>query len=66
LVAYKNEKEEVISYFLNYRIIKNLPFNLTRFSPDPVDEFTLFLEKRGRSQEEIEVELNELFEWTGG
>ncbi|MFN8312092.1 MAG: putative phage abortive infection protein [Cyclobacteriaceae bacterium] len=63
---FKNERGEVISYFLDYRIIKNLPFNLTRFGPDPVNEFTLFLKKRGRSQDAIEVELNELFEWIGG
>lgn len=44
---------------------QNLPFNLTRFGPDPVDEFTLFLKKQGRSQEEIANELNELFEWIG-
>ncbi len=63
---FKNEKNEVISYFLDYRIIKNLPFNLTRFGPDPVKEFSDFLEQRGRDDREINKELKEAFEWIGG
>ena len=61
----KNDKEEVLSYFLDYRIIKNLPFNLTRFCPDPKIEFTKALKARKRSDEEIESELINLFEWIG-
>lgn len=62
----KNDREEVLSYFLDYRIIKNIPFNLTRFGPDPKEEFTKFLKERGRSDKEIQNELNKLFEWIGG
>lgn len=62
----KNDRGEILSYFLDYRIIKNLPFNLTRFGPKPKEEFAKALESRGRSDEEIKEELAELFEWIGG
>lgn len=66
--AYKNHKNEVLSYFLDYRIIKNLPFNLTNgLGPDPRDEFRSALRnERRRTESEIEDEMKELFEWIGG
>jgi len=63
---FRNERGEVVSYFLDYKIIKNLPFNLTRFGPDPVHQFESFLRDRGRKQDEIDAEMDELFEWIGG
>ncbi|MFY0608524.1 MAG: putative phage abortive infection protein [Cyclobacteriaceae bacterium] len=62
----RNERGEVLSYFLDYRIIKNLPLNLTKFGPQPIAEFTSALEERGRTKGEIAEELKELLEWIGG
>lgn len=62
----KNSRGEVLSYFLDYGIIKNLPFNLTKFGPDPEFEFTKALLTRGRNEDQIKKEMGELFEWIGG
>ncbi|WP_158860984.1 putative phage abortive infection protein [Lunatibacter salilacus] len=62
----KNEKGERLSYFLDYGIIKNLPFHLTKFGPEPEMEFRLALSKRGRKEEEIDHAMEKLFEWIGG
>ncbi|WP_370688836.1 putative phage abortive infection protein [Fulvivirga ulvae] len=62
----KNERGRNLSYFLDYRIIKNLPFNLTRFGPDPEIEFVSRLKKRNINDQEIEKEKKDLFEWIGG
>jgi hypothetical protein len=62
----KNEKGEALSYFLDYGIIKNLPFNLTKFGPNPENEFIKGLLARGRTKDEINKEMNKLFEWIGG
>jgi hypothetical protein len=62
----KNSRGEVLSYFLDYGIIKNLPFNLTKFGPDPEFEFTKALLTRGRNKDQIKKEMGELFEWIGG
>lgn len=62
----KNEKGEALSYFLDYGIIKNLPFNLTKFGPNPESEFIKALSARGRTEDEISDEMGKLFEWIGG
>lgn len=62
----KNEKGEPLSYFLDYAIIKNLPFNLTQFGPNPENEFRSALFNRGRKEDEINKEMDKLFEWIGG
>ncbi|WNB17549.1 putative phage abortive infection protein [Marivirga arenosa] len=59
----RNKDGSLISYFLNWRIIKNLPFNLTQFGVSPKDKFARELENRGNSKKEIENELVKLFEW---
>ena len=62
----ENDKGQTLSYFLDYRIIKNLPFNLTRFGPDPENTFASKLRERGLSKEQIKEEKKDLFEWIGG
>ncbi|GAA0894805.1 hypothetical protein GCM10009122_44870 [Fulvivirga kasyanovii] len=62
----KNENNNDISYFLDWRIIKNIPFNLTQFGKNPRDKFAEELQKRKLSVDEVESELSELFEWLEG
>ena len=62
----KNDQGHILSYFLDYRIIKNIPFNLTRFGPNPEKEFSDRLNERGLNEKQIEEEKKDLFEWIGG
>jgi hypothetical protein len=54
-----------ISYFLDFALIKNLPFNLTDFGISPSDKFKMELLKKGTKEEEIESKMKWLFEWLG-
>jgi hypothetical protein len=63
-----NEKQ--VSYFLEWRIIKNVPFNLVKdFAPHPVHEFYSRLVNRGWDIESkdgklgLKKRLKESFEW---
>ncbi|WP_340153449.1 putative phage abortive infection protein [uncultured Marivirga sp.] len=62
-ISKRNKDGSLISYFLDWRIIKNLPFNLTQFGVSPQDKFSRELSKRGKDEKEIETELSKLFEW---
>lgn len=70
-----NEEGQPISYFLDYAIIKNLPYNLVRgIGPWPVLLFRQLLDERGYARTldgyekiiAIQEKLNWLFEWEGG
>lgn len=69
-IEVKNKDGEHLSYFLDYGMIKNLPFNLTDgIGPDPVHEFLSRLLKRGyndeteKSKSLLIERMKELFEW---
>lgn len=64
---FRNPYGGKLSYFLDYRIIKNIPFYLTdNLGVKPRDKFIAALKERERTEEEIERELIELFEGIGG
>lgn len=58
----RNDDGSYISYFLDYRIIKNVPYYLTTFGPHPEDTFRAKLQERGLQGEKLEKRMRKLFE----
>ncbi|MBB6324552.1 putative Tic20 family protein [Algoriphagus iocasae] len=61
----RSEDGNYISYFLDYALIKNLPFNLTDFGVFPSDKFKIELLKKGTKEEKLDAKMKWLFEWLG-
>lgn len=62
-VNFKSKSGSSISYFLDFLLIKNLPFNLIDFGIHPRDAFHQKLTERGLNEDEIQINIKHMFEW---
>ncbi|MEP1032471.1 putative phage abortive infection protein [Ekhidna sp.] len=59
----RNADGSLISYFMDWAIIKNIPYNLASFGIAPKEKFIEQMKFRNYDEDRIKKELPKLFEW---